>query len=426
VGRTIDDLDDDRGDVTGPPPRPAARAGRLGVLAGRDFRIFYAGYVTSLVGSAMSQVALTFAVLGSGGTPADLGFIFAASVLPLVAFMLGGGVVADRIGRRPVMLAADATSLAVQATLAAALFAGRPPIWLFVVLAALLGASEAFFIPALGGLVPAVAPGGRLADANALVGVARAAASVAGPALAGILIAVTRPAAAIAVDAATFGVSLVTLALIRVPPVRHGGQPAWRDLADGLAQLTGQRWLAIITVQFALFNLLTWAPYLLLGPIMARDYLGGASAWGTVLGTGALGSVLAGLTLIGRRPQRPLLVAVAGTLGYPVPCLLLCLHAPEFAVAAGAALAGAGSAVFNTCFQTVLQERVPAGLLSRTTALVSTGAYALGAAGYAVIGPVAGIVGPAPMLGFGAAYATASSLVVLALPAIRSVRRAPA
>ncbi len=72
----------------------------------------------------MSAIGLTFAVLDTGGSAADLGYVFAASVVPQVLVMLGGGVLADRLGRRPVMLITDSARLAVQATLAAALFGG--------------------------------------------------------------------------------------------------------------------------------------------------------------------------------------------------------------------------------------------------------------------------------------------------------------
>src|SRR5450755_2406 len=140
-----------------------------GVLRERNFRRFYTGYVTSLFGTSMSSVALAFAVLDGGGNAADLGYIFAAGVVPQVVFMLGGGVIADRIGRRPVMLAADAVRFTAAAALAAALFAGPPPIWLFIVLEALLGTGEAFFTPALGALTPDIAPPARLSDANALL-----------------------------------------------------------------------------------------------------------------------------------------------------------------------------------------------------------------------------------------------------------------
>jgi len=395
---------------------------RLGPFAGRNFRVFYAGYATSLLGSAMSAIALTFAVLDSGGGAADLGFVFAANVVPQVLVMLGGGVLADRVGRRPVMLVTDSLRLLVQGTLAAALFAGRPPIWLFVALAALLGAGEGVFNPALGGLRADIAPRDELPDANALLSVAQSGSMIAGPALAGILIALTSPAVVIAVDAATFGVSVLSLALLHVPASAGACQSPWRDLADGWQQFRAHTWLWLTTVQFALFNLLTWAPYLLLGPILARQYLGGAGAWGVISAAYALGSVATGLAIIGRRPRRILTVAVLGTFGYAVPCLMLAVRAPVYAVAAGALAAGAGSALFDTYWTTALQQRVPASMLGRTTAFSMTGAYALGSMGYAVIGSIAGVIGPVRILAFAAGYATLSSAAVLATPAIRSVR----
>lgn len=376
----------------------------------------------------MSAIALTFAVLGSGGSAAELGYVFAAAVLPEVAFMVGGGVLADRVGRRRVMLTADACRVVVQTVLAAALLAGRPPTWLFAVCAGLLGTGEAFFNPALGGLTPQLVQPSRLADANAMLGVAQSAARVAGPALAGLLIAVTTPAAVIALDSASFAVSVLALARLRVPdasggPAAPGAKPGpatpWRDLADGWAQFRAQAWLWLTTAQFALFNLFTWAPYLLLGPILARQYLGGAGTWGVITAANAAGAIAAGAAIVGRRPRRPLLVAVAATFGYAAPCLALALHAPAAVVAVGAAAAGVAGSVFGTYWSTVMQQRVAPELLARTTAFALTGSYALGAAGYAVIGPVAALLGAGRVLGFAAAYATLSSAIMMMVPAIR-------
>jgi hypothetical protein len=161
--------------------------------------------------------------------------------------------------------------------------------------------------------------------------------------------------------------------------------------------------------------------HLLLGPILARQYLGGAGAWGVIVASYAGGSVLIALTLVGRRPRRPLLVAVVGTFGYALPCLLLALRAPLPLVAAGALAAGSGSAVFGTYWATVMQLQVAPELLGRTTAFALTGSYGLGSLGYAVIGSVASLVGAGQVLGFAAAYATVSTAVVLATPAVRGV-----
>jgi MFS family permease len=396
------------------------------VLRVRNFRRFYIGYATSLLGTAMSSVALAFAVLGSGGNAADLGYVFAAGVVPQVILMLGGGVVADRVGRRPVMLGADVLRCAAQSVLAGLLLTVAPPIWVFVVLNGLLGTGEAFFSPSLGALTPDIAPAGQLADANALISLAQSVARIGGPALAGILIAVTSPGLVIACDAGTYGVSVAALSLLRLPRRTAAVTSPLHDLADGWREFRGRTWLWVTTLQFTLFNLFTWAPYLLLGPVLAQEYLGGARAWGFVVATGSAGAIGASAALMGRRPRRPLVVAVIGTLGYPVPCLLLALHASLAAVAAGALAAGAGGAVNGTLSGTVTQEQIPARMRARVQAFTLTGSFALGSAGFAVIGPLAAVVGPGRLLGFAAAWGLLAPFVVLAVPAVRSVRQAAA
>jgi hypothetical protein len=396
--------------------------GRARVLAGRDFRRFYIGYSASLLGTAMSSVAIAFAVLGNGGTPTDLGVVFAANIIPMVAFMLGGGAIADRLGRRPVMLAADLARCAAHGALALALLAGHPRLWLFVAAALVVGSGSAFFQPALAGLPVQLAPRDRLGDANALLAVAQPAAQVAGPALAGILIAVTSPAMVIAVDAASYAVSAAALAMLRIPGGAMSRSRSLRsDLAAGWAEFSAHSWLLAGTIQFALFNLLTWGPYLVLGPVLARDYLGGASAWGAILACYGGGAILGGLLALGRRPRRPLAVANLATLGFPLPPLALALHLPAVAVAGGALLAGLGSALGSALQVTVTQQRIPAQALSRVGAFNLVGAFAFGPIAFAAAGQVAALVGARAVLGFGAAWAALGTLAVFAVPSVRHV-----
>ena len=190
---------------------------RAGVLAVRNFRRFYAGYVTSLLGSSMSTVAIAWAVLESGASATGLGYVFAAAVVPQVLLMAFAGAVADRLGRRRVMLGADALRCAAQASLAGAVFAGRPALWVFVLLAWLVGTGEAFFTPALDALTVEIAPRDQLGNANALYGLATSATRIAGPALGGLLVALTGPGAVVAADAASYAVSVLALSLLTMP-----------------------------------------------------------------------------------------------------------------------------------------------------------------------------------------------------------------
>lgn len=401
-------------------------AWRLAVLGERDFRRFFAGYATSLLGTAMSAVAVTFAVLGSGGTPTELGAVLAAGIVPQVLLMPGGGVIADRFGRRPVMLAADALRCCAQAGLAAALFAGRPPLWVFLAAALARGCGDAFFRPALAGLTVEITSTGRRADANALLAAADAGARVAGPALAGIGVAVAGPAAVIALDAASYTVSLAMLFLLRLPaaPAGPGGWIA-RDLRAGWAEFRSHSWLVATTVQFTLFNLLSWGPFLCLGPVLADGYLGGAGAWGAIMACLGGGAVLGGLLALGRRPHRPVAAATVASFGFALPPALLALHAGTAIVAAGAFAAGIGSALGSAFDTTALQQQIPVGALARVTAFQTVTAFAFGPLAFAAAGPVAAVAGIRPVLGFGAGWAAVSCAAVLALPAVRRVRWQP-
>jgi MFS family permease len=402
--------------------RSGISAARFGPFAGRNFRIFYAGYATSLLGSAMSPIAINFALLDRGVSLTGLGAVLSAGVVPQVLFMIGGGVLADRLGRRPVMLVTDMGRAAVMAVTAGLLFVASPPVWVFVVLAALRGTGDAFFSPALGGLRAEIVAPERLPDANALLGVADSAARVIGPALAGTLIAVISSAAVVAADAATYAVSVLTLVMMRVPPASQPRTTPWRDLVNAWSHFRAHSWLWLTTAQWSLLNLFTYAPYLVLGPVLAREYLGGARVWGIVIGVQAAGSVVTGLFLIGRRPARPLMASALGMLAVPLPCLMLAMHWPATVVGAAAGAVGAGITLFGTFWSTAIQRRIPADMLSRITALTTTGSFALGSFGLALAGPAAAALGATRVLAFASAWGLASGIAVCCLPPIWAVR----
>jgi MFS family permease len=408
------------------------------VLGERNFRCFYTGCVTSLLGSSMSGVALSFAVLDSRIGATGLGLVFTANVVSQVLLLPLAGAVADRLGRRRVMLAADLLRCGAQVTLAAALAAGRPPLWLFVMLAWLGGTGTAFFTPALGALTVEIAPRDQLANANTLYGLAGSTSTIVGPALGGILVALAGPAVVVAADAASYAVSVLALSLLRLPDTASGKagagtRPAarrtlWADIAEGWADFRSRPWLYATTVQFAFFNLITWAPWMLLGPVMGQAYLGGAAVWGAIMAVQGAGAITAGLACLGRRPQRPLVIATVGTFCYALPDIPMALHAAAPWVAAAAFCCGAGSAIFNAFEGTTMQQQIPADRLARVRALSLFPNYGIGVIGYAVDGPLAAALGPALVFGVGAVYGLLSSAVMLAIPSVRAVRwleRAP-
>ncbi|MFI9384661.1 MFS transporter [Kutzneria sp. NPDC052558] len=387
------------------------------------FRLFFATYTGSLLGTGMASVALSFAVLGSTGSPADLGYVLAARIVPLVLFLLFGGVLGDRLPRRLVMLTADSIRAVSQGSVALLFALGHPPLGAVMALAAVGGLSEALFSPSMEGLVPALAPREHLPEANALIGLAQSGATIAGPALAGVLVALVGAPAVLAIDALSYALSVVGLALLKVPSTALGRRDSLlTQLREGWTEFRSRTWLWAVTVQFALFNLLVWAPYLVLGPASAQARYGGAGAWGAMAAGFGAGAMITGLALLGRRPSRPLSVATAVSFAWAAPSACLVAGLPLPVVVAGAVCAGCASATFNTMWSTTIQRQVPAEALSRVNSYVAFGAYALGPIGLALAGVVAGATSIGAVLAVGVGWQVVASAVVLALPSVRGVR----
>jgi MFS family permease len=319
-----------------------------------------------------------------------------------------------------VMLAADTVRCLTQATLAVALLGDGPGLWTLVGLVGVWGAAEALFNPALSALIPNVTRGGALSDANALLGVASSGASIAGPVLAGLLTATTGASCVLALDAASYGVSVVALTLLPrtvLPAVRASSFAA--ELREGWTEFRSRTWLWVSSVHFGLFNFLVWAPFLVLGPVIAQQRLGGATSWGLVMALYGVGAVAGGVAMLGRSPRRPLFVATAATVGFALPSAALATGRPLPWVCAAAFVAGIGSAVCGTLYTTTTQRQVPQETLARVTAYDTFGAFVLGPVGLAAAGPLSLLVGTAGVLGFGAIWQIAAVAAVLTLPAIR-------
>jgi MFS family permease len=393
------------------------------VLRNANVRRYFVGYVSSSLGTAMTTVALAFAVLANGGAASELGLVMAAPVVVQVVLMLIGGVLADRLGRRRVMLSADLLRTACQGLLAALLFAGHCPIWAFITLSALRAAGDSLFQPAFNGLIVDIAPRDEVADANALYGMSQSAAKVAGPALAGVLVAITNPAVVFSVDAASFAISAAALAGLQLPALDvKPPSSLLADLAAGWDTFRSRTWLWTITLQFSLFNLLSWGPLLVLGPVLSRQELSGARSWGVILSAYALGSVIAGLAALGRRPRRPLVAATLGTFSYALPIILLARSASTAEIASGAFIAGIGSAIWSIFFAATVQGEIPSEMQARVAAFDLVGSYIAVPIAFVATGPVSQLVGTRAVLTYGAAWTVLSSLVVLALPSVRDLQ----
>jgi MFS family permease len=297
-----------------------SRPGLLRPLRERDFRLLWSGQTVSLLGDGVLTVALAWQTLQLSPHASALGLVLFARALPRVLLLLPAGAVSDRLSRRWLMLGADLAQGLTVGAIAVLAATGTLRLWHLVVLGALAGAAGAFFLPAATALVPDVLAGELLLAANALHSSSRLLAQqLAGPALGGLLVAWLGTPWAFGLDAASFGVSVATLALLgpRAQPPRAARRLV-PEIAEGLAYTRAHAWLWTSILVFSAVNFLVSMAVGALLPLLVRDHLhAGATTLGLVLAAfgagGGLAAVLAGQVGTPRQPITTLYV----TFGWP-------------------------------------------------------------------------------------------------------------
>jgi predicted MFS family arabinose efflux permease len=383
------------------------------------FRLLWAGQTLSSIGDAVTPVALTLAVVTATGSATALGLVLAAQAVTQVALILPGGVWADRLPRRRMMLTADVIRTFTHVLMGAELIGGGVNIAHLAVLAAVSGAASAFFLPASTGLVPATVDPAGLQRANALMAVANHGSRLVGPTIATMLALTIGPGWAVMLDAATFAVSAFTLDRLRVTQPPPSSRERFRtQLAEGWRELRRHRWYWTNLIGHCMWNLARCV-FVTVGPLIAITSLGGELAWGTIAQGGPIGALLGALIGLRARPRHPLLAAnLALALG-ALPFVLLAAHAPPPAVAVGYGLMFGGLAFMAPLWETTMQRHISAEAISRVSAYDWLASLALTPLGMALAGPLAAGLGSATVLYGAAALIAIPCLGVLALPDVR-------
>ncbi len=407
-------MNSERDPVTLTGVMSAARS-LLRVLRHRDFRLLWLANTASTVGDRIVTVALALFVVQLTGSASDLGIVLAAYLLPMIGFMLLGGVLADRMPRHLVVVLTDLVRFVLHGLLALLIVTGEVRIWHLVVIGVLFGSAEAFYRPAATGLLPQTVPEEEIQEANSLTSMADCLAVFAGPALATLLVLGVGPAAAFALDAATFLVSAALL--VRVHP-RERGAPAQRepvsrrsvlhDLREGYAEVRSRSWVWVTLAVFCVALFVFEAPLLVVGPLVAQESYSDIAVFGYVLAALGAGTVAGSIVGLRWRPRHPIRMGMALILLWPLAVVPFALGAPLTAVLPAMVIAGSGLALFDVWWLTALAERIPPDKLSRVTSYDWTVSLGLMPLGCVLAGPVAEVVGATELLLGGALVAIAA------------------
>jgi MFS family permease len=396
----------------------------LSPLRHRDFRLLWAGMCVSLIGDGVFMVAMVWQVYALSNAPTALAVVGIAMTVPMLALLLVGGVLSDRLDRRRMMIAADVTRALAVGAIAALSLTGALELWHVVALVAVYAAGNAFFGPAFDAVVPDLIPPSELPRANALDQLVRPIAlRLAGPLVGGLLIEAVGVGSAFALNAASFAISAAALLAMSSRPSfsRPSGDSMLRDMRAGFDHVRRHVWLWGTLISASLAYLLFMGPIEVLLPFVIKNDLGGDAAdLGLVFAAGGVGSVACAV-LVGQRglPRRHITFMYAAW-------TLATLAVAGYGVAAAIWQLMLVSLVFNALetaglivWSTVKQRHVPAQLLGRVSSLdwlISTGLLPLS---FALTGPVSAVLGArATLIGAGVLGAI-GTLAALMLPGMR-------
>ncbi len=408
-----------------------APGGALAALRHRAFAWYLASRTVNLLGTTAATVATAFAVLDLGGSTSGLGQVLAARTLPMVALLLFGGVLADRLPRSAVLQASTVSSALLQGATAVLLLSGSARLWQLVVLQALLGAASGVGFPAMAGMVPTLVPAGDLQPANALVSMSRGLSAIAGPSLGTLVVVTAGSGWAVLGDAALWATAaLLLLPVRRLAPARGASAATGTarpstvaELRDGWRLFRRTTWLWVVVSAFGLLNAIGGGAWLTLGPALADETIG-RQAWGWVLSAEAVGALAATAVMLRVRLPRPLLVGMLAVALLGLPIAGLGLGAGVLVLVVASAVAGIGLEVFGMGWNLAMQENIDEAQLSRAYSYDALGSMAAVPVGQLVYGPLGEHFGLGPVVTVSGVLYVLIALVVLLSPAVRTLPRA--
>lgn len=388
------------------------------------FRWYYAGSVTSWLGSAMAPIGLAFAVLAFSKSSSALGLVLAARSIPLISFMILGGAVADRFSRSLLLTLSNLGSGITQGAVAALLLCGSRNLGMIIILEMANGTFNAFTTPAMAGIVPQLINPGGQQSANSLLSGARALSSILGRPLAGVLVAAVGGGWAIALDSASF--LIAALCANRsgplAPPARAASANLLRDIRIGWAAFRRMRWVWVGSVSVTLANCVQAGIWTVLGPATATRTIGPAG-WGVVLSAGAAGLFVMSAAMYRLKPRYLLRFGCVCLPFAALPLITLSFSTNVVVLCTASFIGGLSIGALNIAWNTSLQTHVPTEMLSRISAIDNIGAFAAIPIGQVAVSPVAAVAGASRVEIIGGVLFATMALLPIAVPEVRTLRQ---
>ena len=393
-------------------------------LRERAFRWYFLSRSVNLAGTTMAPIALAFAVLDADDRTTSLGIVLAAYTVPLVAFLLLGGVLADRWGRQVVIQGSNVLAGLVRGGLALLVLSGHAELWSLAVLAAVNGVVAAPALPAMNGIVPQLVPREQLQQANALLSLTRATLMVVGPSVAAALVVGVGPGWALLIDAVTWLLAAVLLLPVSLPRAAAARTTSMvGELREGWHFFRSTTWLWLVVGACGLLNALAEGGLTALGPGRAESTTIGAGGWGLAMSAQALGALVTSIALMRWRLERPLVMALSAGALFGLPMIVLGVWPSTLPLVVAGVLSGVGAQTFSLGWHLAVQENVPDQMLSRVYSYDQLGSFATIPIGQLALGPLASVYGIGEVLTVAGCLYVVIALLTLAAGPVRELSR---
>ncbi len=426
---------------------------RYPVLGFRDFRLLLADRLIAPASVGFSMVGVSFAVLKATNSATDLSYVLAAQIAPALVFALIGGVAADRFPPQRVIVAANVLMALGEGTFGVLVLTSRPPLWAMIGLEAITGTGVAIFYPASQALLPRLVPRALLQEASAISRMAMNTGQMSGAAVAGLLVAAAGAGWALVLC----GIGMVTTVPLLLSI--RGSRPAARDdqvgepvpdrvpvpvpvpvpapaqtpaasmlteLREGWSEFRSHTWLWVIVAQFCVVMMAWYGAFSVLGPVAARQHLGGPAAWGAITAADAFGLIVGGLVSLRFTPRRPMLFVVLIGGAIAISPLSLAMVLPLPAVCAASFGLGVFVEMMMVQWTVTMARNIPSDKLARVSSYDILGSVMAMPAGALIAGPLGTAIGISRAQYAAAAVIIVASALALIPRDIRTIRSSDA
>jgi MFS family permease len=345
----------------------------------------------SNVGNGISPIALAYGVLSlEGADGKDLSIVMAARFVPLIGFMLFGGVIADRFQRNRLVGGSDMIGSFLAAVSAISLIAGFSSVWLLALMGALFGILNAIWWPAMSGVLPEILPKAKLQSGNAIIGLTTNIGYIVGTLSGGILVATVGAGWGLLIDAISFFFAGLIVWFLPILGKAQDASPGiLHDLIVGWREFISRSWVIAMVFAFSLINMAFESMLSVLGPLNFSDPVTGPKQWSYNLAALTTGMLIGGIWVLKVKFKKPLLVSMILIAISSIWDFSLALDFPVIVTLLAGVFSGISLEVFMVTWMTSLQSHVPEESYSRVSSYDTLGSYGIAPLGIVVAGPLA-------------------------------------